>query len=96
MAHGQRRGPRAGLGKNPPKDFDLCIEPQDWPGCALILAASGATPKGHTRFGGMRYEEANNRFDVWVSTLAQTAARSSHGKYRAIHLISGVQLTYVR
>ncbi len=84
---------------DPPRDWDLFFEPQDWAAGGAILAAL----KGHhgsylTRFGGHHITfDSGAIADVWVATVGETAKRLPPGiGSRMIHLNSGVVVSTVR
>ena len=83
---GSRAAPDCDWSAHSEKDWDLCVEPQDWAQCSLILAASNVILTGHTRFGGFRYVSDKFSMDIWVSTLGETISRLGPGTYHAVSL----------
>lgn len=69
---GSAANPQRDYRTDPPKDYDICIEP---PEAAAVRAALVLwTPVRHTRFGGTVYASAcgTHTIDIWFSTLGET------------------------
>jgi hypothetical protein len=97
---GSAADPNRNYERNPPRDWDLCIEPKDWFDCSLLLVSAETSNHSLTRFGGQRMEVTDRKrskpyqLDCWVSTLAETMARMTSGPNYAFHLKSGVWVCF--
>jgi hypothetical protein len=93
---GSRAAPDCDWALNTDKDWDLCIEPQDWGQCSLLLASSNVILHGHTRFGGFSYIGNQTAVDIWISTIGETISRLGPGTYYAANLKTNAYLVIAK
>lgn len=79
-------------------DWDLCIEPQNYSRCAMLLSAVNAEAIRFTRFGGTRYSIRGPHtivflVDVWVSPIGEMMANLPYMTSYMASLTTGAYLT---
>lgn len=69
---GSAANPARDYRTDPPRDYDICIEPSE--AAAVRVALVSWVPIRHTKFGGTVYASAHgsHTIDVWFSTMGET------------------------
>ena len=93
---GSAADPKKDYRTNPPKDFDICIEPPE--AAAVRAALASWAPVRHTKFGGTVYASTHgpHTIDIWFSTMGETfrAINAAKGKMYAANLRYNRLLTF--
>lgn len=69
---GSAANPQRDFRTDPPRDYDICVEPPEAAEVRALLATW--LPVRHTRFGGTVYASrcGTHTIDVWFSSLGET------------------------